>query len=389
LPSSPRRTSPSFLFVCLVCILLVLFVFLTACGPAGAPREAESLRGGLYQLRDGVLVSLAGPGEILPVRRLPWTVQERVAAAAVIGERAYLGGNGRGVAELDLQGRGAPGVRYLYDSRLFAHRTLTTVVPAEAELLVHLYFNAALNVVTAEELALRGLSLLRLDPPSGEYRPVTPPFQAVRPEWEAVGFVAQSPRRLHFEWKWSGPEESRFLYTVLSLEAGARLQENRSDALAYRNSYGFRDVEREGPAPLKALFREARRRLDNREASTAYHIELRREGSPLPERFEYHPPGFARAADIRLHTLAAVERGGRYALLLPDGLLLRAREPDAPVGAARSDSLPELSLPPLPTGHHYGALLVCEATVLAAWEQPLFTEVGSAGIFLRKVPDFP
>jgi hypothetical protein len=336
-----------------------------------------------------VLVALAGAQEIQPVRRLPWTVQERVAALAAVGGRVYAGVNGRGVAELRLESGATPEVRYLYDPLLFAHRTLTSLIPGDTDLLVHLYFNAMLNTVTAEDLPLRGVSLLRLVPESGEYRLLTPPFQNIRPAWEAVGFVAQSPRRLSFEWKWSSAEESRFAYTVLSLEPGGP-EEQRVDVLAYRNSYGFRDVEREGPQPLKLLLREARRRLDSREASTAYQIELRREGSPLPERYEYHPAGFPQAEDIRLYALGAVERGGRYALLLPEGLLLRAVGQSAGKAShASSRRLGELQLPALPPRHRYCALLVAGETLLATWEQPAFTEVGPAGIFLKKVPNFP
>jgi hypothetical protein len=365
---------------------LAALAALAGCSPRKGEREPEALSGGLYQLRGGVLVALSDAGGIQPVRRLPWTVQERVAALAVLGDRVYAGVNGRGVAELDLQGGTTPEIRYLYDPLLFAYRTLTCLIPGDTDLLVHVYFNATLNVVAAEELPLRGVSLVRLFPGSGEYRLLTPPFQAGRPAWEAVGLVAQSPQRLFFEWKLSGAEESRFAYTVLSLEPGGP-EEQRADVLAYRNSFGFRDVEREGPQPLRLLVREARRRLDSREASTAYQVELRREGSPLPERYEYHPPGFARSEDIRLYTLGAVERGGRYALLLPDGVLLRAAA--QPSGGTWQRALGALHLPSLPPGHRYCALLVAGEHLLATWEEPAFTEVGSAGIFLRKVPNFP
>lgn len=362
---------------------LALLLSCSAREPRGAPRDApETLRGGLYQLREGVLVALGGAEEIRPVRRLPWTVQERVAAAAVIGERIYLGVNGRGFAELDLGAGTPPGVRYFYDASLFGHRTLTTLIPAGTDLLAHLYFNAMLNVIDPQELLLRGVSLLRFQPQSGECRLLTPPFQQVRPDWEAVGFVPSSPRRMAFEWKWSGPQETRFAYTVLSFEAEGKPQETASDVLSYRNSFGFRDAERDGPEALRRLLRDARRMLDSPEASTAYQVELRREGAPLPERYEYHPPGYARAADIRLYSLSAVERGGRYALLLPDGLLLRA-------GPQGSGGPPPLRLAPLPSGHRYGMLLLCGDSLLVTWEQPLFTEVGSAGIFLRRLPDFP
>lgn len=340
------------------------------------------LGGGLYQLRAGALVALAGPQEIQPVRRGPWTVQERVATLTALGDRAYAGVNGWGVAELTLRPGAPPEIRYLYDPLVFGHRTLTTLVPGDGDLLIHLYFNATLNVLTADELPLQGVSLMRLFPQTGELRLLTPPFQTVRPAWEAVGFVAQTPQRLFFEWKWSGLEETRFAYTVLSLQPGGP-GEQSVDALAFRNSYGFRDLEREAPPPLRQLVREARRRLDSREASTGYQVELRRTGAALPERYEYHPPGFARAEDIRLYSLGAVEREGRYALLLPGGLVLRT---GARSGREQDSAL---QLPALPPGCRYGALAAVGGHLLAAWELSAFTEVGPAGVFLKNMPNFP
>ncbi len=232
--------------LCALAFLLSCSARASQSAPHGGP---ETLRGGLYQLREGVLVALAGAEEIRPVRRLPWTVQERAAAAAAIGERIYLGVNGRGFAELDLGAGTPPGIRYFYDAPLFGHRTLTTLIPAGTDLLAHLYFNATLNVVGPEELLLRGVSLLRFQPQSGECRLLTPPFQRVRPDWEAVGFVPSSPRRMAFEWKWSGPEETRFAYTVLSFETEGKPQEMQSDVMSYRNSFGALRVPPTGLRP--------------------------------------------------------------------------------------------------------------------------------------------
>jgi hypothetical protein len=345
--------------------------------------EARGLEGSLYRLERGRFAPVDRPEAIGSTGLEPWTVQGRVADLVASNEAVYLGVNGYGIAEalLESPNDGAlPQVRfrYHYDETIFRYRTLTTLIPEGESLLCHVYFNGLLNVVDAGALELRGISLLRFFPQNGSYQFLTPPYQKQHPEWEAVGFVPETPGSFFFEWKYSDRRRTLFAYSRFSLND---LEETEIEKLAFRQSYGFRDIKEEGPPGLAALLGEARRLLDEPGYSTAYQLRLREEHLPLVRRFEYHPPGFTRAERIRLITLPVFERREHYLLLLPQGLLLAAAEGSGRVHRFRLPSLPEDCV--------YCNLLLHGEYLLAGWEQTSFTDVGAAGIFVEKYSLFP
>jgi hypothetical protein len=298
----------------------------------------------------------------------------------VLEQRVYLAVNGCGIAEIDLGADGKPDFNYFYDPLIFRYRTLTTLIPERGtdqdaiqgvgkdSLICHLYFNRLLNVVSQSQLKLQGISLLRLDPSTGIYGFLTPPYQEAHPEWEAVGFVPVTPGEFFLQWKYSDRNRTLFSYSRFDL---ATSKEEEVQALAFRKSYGFEDARKE--EALRVLLGEARRFLDAPGISTAYHLHIRSENRPLPRRYEYHPEDFASAEEIRLYTLSGFERDESYLLLLPDGLLLES--------SAGTRQLLRFSLPPLPGDHVYTELLLQGRNLVAAWEQASFTDVGASGIF--------
>ena len=155
---------------------------------------------------------MSGPSAASPVGRLPWTVQSRVADLAFSGDSLYLALNGSGLARLDRED-GVPRFAYFPDSLIFPHRTITAVVPRAGSLVVHLYYNALLNTVTADQLPLQGVSLVSFLPDKVDYAFLVPPFQRKNPAWEAVGFAAASADEFLLEWKHSDPSETRFTHT--------------------------------------------------------------------------------------------------------------------------------------------------------------------------------
>jgi hypothetical protein len=343
--------------------------FLSGCtAPPPEPKPAEIIEGTLYQLRDGLFTPL--PEGRLPAATSPrpWTVQERVSDLTVLGEGVYLGVNGYGIAELDLQADGELDFNYFYDPLIFRYRTLTTLIPEQGTLLCHLYFNRLLNVVSPRELKLQGISLVRLDPSTGIYGFATPPYQEEHPEWEAVGFVPVTTGEFFLQWKYTDRNRTLFSYSRFDLAAG---KEEEVEALAYRKSYGFEDARK--ASTLGELLGEAQRRLDAPGISTAYQLYIRCEDEPLPERWEYHPEDFTSAEQIRLYTLWGVKRGESHLLLLPDGLLLQS--------SSATRELRRFRLPALPADHGYTQLLLHGQNLIAGWEQTAFTEVRASGIF--------
>jgi hypothetical protein len=375
-PTRPFSASPLAAALSLAPILLALTGSLAGCGrgAAGAVEE-EPLRGALYQLQEGRFTPTAV--ESLPQRTAfqPWTVQERVSDLLVVGERVYLGINGYGVAEIAPDNRREPEFNYFYEPQIFHYRTLTTLIPEQDGLLCHLYFNSLLNVVGKAELDLQGISLLRLDLSTGGFRLLTPPYQEQHPEWEAVGFVPVSASEFYLQWKYDDRNRTLFSYSRYDLAAP---EEREVEELSYRKSYRFQDVQEEGSAALKRLFQEARAELDAEGFTTAYQLNIRSEDQPLIRRYEYHPRDFANAEKIRLLVLSGVRREDRFLLLLPDGLLLSL--------ASGGGEIQGIRLPALPEGFVYGDFLLHGEHLVAGWEQPVFTEVGAAGIFLGLLP---
>ncbi|HTP57742.1 MAG TPA: hypothetical protein VMM82_02425, partial [Spirochaetia bacterium] len=159
------------------------------------------------------------------VPALPWTVQSRVTDMAYLGNTLYLAINGAGVAGVEVNAAGQLSFSYHYDAPIFAHRTITTLIPRYGDLLIHLYYNVLLNDAKPEDLVLRGISLVSFLPGQKAFAFVIPPYQKKNPSWEAVGFAPLSENEFDFEWKYTDSAETDFVYTRyradLQLEAGS------------------------------------------------------------------------------------------------------------------------------------------------------------------------
>jgi hypothetical protein len=373
----PKRTRR----VLLIVLALGAPAILTVCRTERSePEPDRTVSGSLYQLQDGSFTPLREGVDAIEMPPQPWTVQQRIADMVTLGDQVYLGVNGYGIAELTPAENGELAFTYFYDPLIFRYRSLTTLIPEDRpdgnSLLCHLYFNKLLNIVSQRETKLQGISLLRLDPSSGVYSFLTPPYQEAHPEWEAVGFLPVTPQEFYIQWKYSDRNRTLFSYSHFELSDA---QEEEVDALTYRKSYGFEDARDSGA--LKILLLEAREILDEPGFSTAYQLHIRFEDRPLLKRYEYHPADFLSAKEIRLLTLSGIHREGMYLLLLPDGLLLRAGEDSRQVRRMR--------LPSLPQGYVYRDMLPHGRNLVAAWEQTAFTDVGAAGIFFGEFPLIP
>ena len=382
----PTAASRVFAAVRLIPVLpaIVALGLLAGCwNRSPEPAPAAPLGGVLYQLQKGSFTPVVMDQGTEAIEFQPWTVQGRISDLVSVEDRVYVGINGYGIAELTI-GETAVGetrdpvFRYFYDAMIFRYRTLSTLIPEQDSLLCHLYFNKLLNVVSETELKLQGISLLRLFPRTGVYEFITPPYQEAHPDWEAVGFVPLTTQEFFFQWKYSDPNRTLFSYSRFDL---SDLEEQEADELGFRRSYGFQDIDDRASGPLKLLLAEAQKLLDEPETSTGYQLHIRTDGQSLIRRYEYHPDDFTSADKIRLVTLSGVRRAEYTLLLLPGGLLLKA-SPD-------SRQIQRFRLAVLPEGYAYRDLLLHGQYLLASWEQPSFTEVGAAGIFLEKFPFFP
>jgi hypothetical protein len=78
----------------------------------------------------------------------------------------YCGVNGSGLAAMTRDAAGKISFDYHPDPLIFGHRTITTLVPRQGTLAVHVYFNALLNDARQQDLSLGGISLVSYSHPA-------------------------------------------------------------------------------------------------------------------------------------------------------------------------------------------------------------------------------
>jgi hypothetical protein len=355
-----------------LCALLAagLALALTSCGP-GKP----SATGGAawYELASTVFQSVGAADGAPQCPALPWTVQSRVTDMAFLGNTLYLAVNGAGVAAVDSDADGALSFRYHYETPIFAHRTITTLIPRHGDLLIHLYYNALLNDARPEELLLQGISLVTYLPGQKAFAFLIPPFQKKNPSWEAVGFAPISENEFDFEWKHTDSAETQFAYTRyradLRLEAGS----NRD---AFMAALGTPSLSGPGvPPAYSAFFQECRAHIKGLAEGTALHFKVRSRGVPVQRYFR---SGLELDSILLIHVL---DEDGALFALLPDGQVLEKA----------SDNPPQVfPLPPLPAGFRYTDFVKMGDRFIVSWEETQFTQVGRAGIAAVRIsPPLP
>jgi hypothetical protein len=353
-------------------LLTLLIVFASACRNQENPAPNPPLAGRWYQLLEGRLESVDGPGDFAEIPPRPWTVQGRIADMSLWENQVFLAVNGYGLAALRPASlEEGDRIRYFYDPTLFAQRTISTLIAEPQSVLCHLYFNKLLNTVSEESLLLQGISLVRLHPGEDIYELIIPPFQESHPDWEAVGFLPQSRERFLVEWKSTDERETRFHYALLTLNPSA---ETPVDRARFRGGYNFRALE-EAPPALRRLLESAARSLAPAQSGVTVHFLVRSPFGPLLRRYAYHAaPGDNGRETSRILTLHAVDSGERSWLLLPDGVLLS--------GASAEEEPRRQVLPQLPGQFRYTDLLLSGDSLLVPWEEVFFIRVGAAGLFV-------
>jgi len=347
----------------------LLLVALAACqGRAEAGSGVAAPGASWYQLQSGVFKPITGPSAAVAVARKPWTVQSRVADMAWLGDSLFLAVNGGGLAEATVGADGAAGFVYHLDALIFAHRTVTAIVPRNGTLVVHLYYNVLLNDAQQKDLTLAGISLVTFLPGKSDYAFLIPPFQRKNPDWEAVGFAAESPDSFVMEWKFTDVAETRFAYTRFHPEANAEETVTREAFLA---ALGVPAISGPAvPADLSAFFGACKAGIPSLSAVAALQFSLRSRESPVRMNFRSEPESES-AVSISVFTTP----GERYALL-PSGQVL----------VAAADARRTINLPPLPEGFHYTDIVKASDSFVVSWEEASFTDVGRAGILVFRIP---
>ncbi len=351
-------------------VLPILFITLSSCLPSGSrqavERPAPAAETAWFVLDNGRFVEVTG--QRLPAAAaeafVPWTTAERIGGFARLAGAAYAAVNGYGVARI-----GAENDRfsYFYDRSLFAGRTFQAVLGEADALLCHVYRNTLL-AADAGSKGAEPPNLVRMKPGRDGYEAdfLRPPFQAARPDWQAVSIARTADSRAWIEWKKVSSDRVEFAYTTYDLATGSEEPVSR-EAFRAANS----GVSLEGFVP------RAGRALDllvARIASSAQpgdYLCITAGGGAAARHYVRVPPGGGGTT----RQVAAYADDRRAVALEPDGTLLWIVEGASEVVVSR--------LPPLPPGYVYCDLLVTGHTLIAAWEQVDFFRVGRAGLLLK------
>jgi hypothetical protein len=320
------------------------------------------------QLQSGAFRPVTDPWSTTKVARQPWTVQARVADMAFFNDTLYCALNGSGLASLEKDPTGAVQFSYHEDPLIFGHRTITTLVPRQGSLAIHLYFNALLNDARRQDLSIAGISLVAYVPKQTDYTFLIPPFQRKNPDWESVGFATESENSFDFAWKYTDASETRFEYTRYHADTNAEEQTDRSTFLA---ALGIPAIEGPAvPSTLAAFFAACRAEITSLPRGGSIQFSLRSRKSPVRRNYRSLKESESALA------VPVFEEQGTLLALLPDGRLLQA----GPGGTPQTRSLPRL-----PQEFRYTDIVKWGSSLVLPWEEVSFTDVGRAGILVYPV----
>ena len=342
---------------------------LVSCAPRGAGKGTAP-GASWFQLTSTIFQTVGAPDASPPVPALPWTVQSRVTDMTFLGDTLYCAVNGAGLAAVEADASGALRFTYHYDAPIFAHRTITTIIPRHGDLMVHLYYNALLNDVRPEDLLLRGISLVTFLPGQKDFSFIIPPFQRKNPEWEAVGFAPISENEFDFEWKYTDATETRFSYTRFRADLQVEAESNRDAYVAALGTPALSGSD--VPASYSELFQACRSRMPGLPAGTALHFKVRSRQLPVQRYFR---SGLDQDSILVIHVF---DDAGTLSAFLPDGQV---------VEKSAGSEMKSLSLPALPAGYTYTDFVKEGGLFIVSWEEAQFTQVGRAGVVAFRRPE--
>jgi hypothetical protein len=275
----------------------------------------------------------------------------------------YCGINGSGLAAIRLDSAGRIVYEYHSDPLIFGHRTITTIIPRQESLAIHLYFNALLNDARPQDLSLSGISLVSYTPRLTDYAFLIPPFQRLNPTWEAVGIATESENSFDFEWKYTDASETRFQYTRYHADTKAEEPANRDTYLA---ALGVPAIDGPSvPMALATFFASCRSMMPTLSKGASLQFSLQSREIPVRRNYRSHRESEA-AVNIPIF-----EEEGKLIALLPDGRI---------VSAELDHSLRTIQLPRLPQSFRYTEFVKWGPSLVVCWEEVFFTDVGRAGI---------
>lgn len=366
---SDPRTGSAVLLGTFVCVSLLF-----GCAPEETREAGESAESVEWiSLSSSEPDRIPSPSEAVETEYKPWTLQTRVSAIHLDGERAYCAVNGAGFIVIEGLPDSPFSLRTAYDREIFMGKTIGRSFPYDGGIYCNLYtdrvLESRLSSSTEKPPDIDSSALAAFDSENLEIQTVSLPFKEKNPEWELVSLVPRSSETWYFAWKNTSSEGIRFRYT-------------RFDTLVWEEN-GIEEefyLEQLKPAAGEkapgALGRIISHIADNTNSSFAeghvYDVWLRK---PLPFtaiQYRYGNDGGIETGNVQLHTLEAFVIEKRVFVLFGETLY-----------QASGKELGLRRLPSLPEGYVYTRFVTDgKGLVLAAWEEQDFILVGRSGLMI-------
>jgi hypothetical protein len=288
-----------------------------------------------------------------------------VADLAFLDDTLYCAVNGSGLSAIGRDPSGQVSFTPHDDPLIFGHRTITTLIPRQGSMAIHLYYNAMLNDARPQDLTIGGISLVSFAPRKSDFAFLIPPFQRANPDWEAVGFATESENSFDFEWKYTDASETRFSYTRYHADTKAEEPANRDMFLA---ALGVPSIDGpDVPTALGSFFAACRSQMPVLAPGASLQFSLRSRESPIRRNYR------SRKDSETAVSVPVFEEKGTLFALLPDGRVLAGGQGGAPR---------LIPLPVLPQGFRYTDLVKWGTSFVVPWEEVSFTDVGRAGLLV-------
>jgi len=354
-------------------LLILTLSWLSCSGPAKSQSE------NIFILQNGKFLQTGDFSYYKKVNPFPWPVQIRITDMYCTDDTLFLLINRRGIAALTSTSGNIFEFSYFYEPKLFDNRTSTIFYPYKNSLICHVY----------EDNFLRAEEDMRSNPDAATFieftfngsdldytEVITPLWQRLNPEWQAVVVNPLDDQTIAIEWKYTGKDQVKFEYSSFNFNDQKEEQQTREWFLAtYQFTPALGSSTRN---QYFLLFKACIAELALYTEEYLLHFTVTDSGNKHSERFFYQSKGYEQSPNSSYFSIPVIKQEILLCALLPAGKVLVQQE-----GSSR---VREITLPPLPAHFKYMDIILFKDYICASWEDIRFTHVGAAGLMVMAFP---
>lgn len=373
-------------------LIVCFFTICTGCGQNGQEMNKFSIKNNKcwFKLEQGKLVQVKDQQNIKPGSLLPWSVQERITDIVLFKNRLYFSVNGYGILACSSLKEDRIGFTPYYDHHYFEYKTVTTLLPVyvsrdmendmknntDEHIVCHLYFNSMVFPFPQDDILFDSANIIKLTHTKDELfiQELYPVPPEKTPHWEIVGFLPVNKDTVHLEWKNSQKTYTEFRYSSYSVHEQKEKAEDREDFL---HAYNFTPLsEGKTPEPLRLVCERIMAQSSRNLHDTTFHFLVEEKVSHITHRYIKKALVSITDEDFEIVTVRMFEDELAYYALVQTGFVYFIRKDD--------NTIRQIELPHLPEGFCYTGFFIHDKTLLLAWEESIFMNVGAAGLLLYR-----